>query len=151
MSQSTWITYGYGIKTTDIKEISPERMEQLLAYAPNYSRTIHEWFEKNDVFEPTYEDYEEAANETDQTACALGLARILSEVISESEAIDFTACDDEDANCYLLFEPRYPWTTVNVREKNFTENDVNNILKKYTNIITDQIVNIDYEEAVNYG
>ena len=40
MSYTTWHNYGYGICTDDIKT-TPERIEQLLALAPEYAAKIH--------------------------------------------------------------------------------------------------------------
>ncbi len=45
MSYHTWHNYGYGICVDEMKVDSVERIEALLALAPQYRDKIHDWFE----------------------------------------------------------------------------------------------------------
>ena len=144
MSYTTWHNYGYGICTDDIKT-TPERIEQLLALAPEYAAKIHAWFEECEITQPTVDDY----LEFDQDLY-LGLATILKEVIEESEGIDLTACDDFNCQNFLIYKPCFPWQMTE-KDMTLTEEGLRQIFAKYVNILTDEVLDVDHQEVENGG
>ena len=59
MSYHTWITYGYGVRTDNIKVKSLEALQNLIALAPLAKEDFKNWFEENNIESPTIEDYYE--------------------------------------------------------------------------------------------
>lgn len=145
MSYQTWHIYGYGIKTSDITDLTVEKLKTFIHLAPNYETAFNEWLKNFGITEPTLEDY----FDYDENDC-YGLASVINEVIFECEGIDFTACDDFDGIQYLLYEPVYPWQ-MNETDKTLTRDDITNIFKKYLAYLTDKEIEIDYYGAANGG
>lgn len=152
MSYETWHTYGYGICTDNIKT-TPERIEQLLLLAPEYAAKIHatltEWEDGEWKFvNATEEDYLMAVEEFDSGY--YGLASLLRSVIYEAEGINLTACDNFDCCTFLVYEPCYPWQ---IREKNrdLTEEKLWELFDKYVSILTDEMLDVDYQSIGNGG
>lgn len=145
MSYYSWHNYGYGIQVDDIKINSVENLKKLIALAPKYEKQINEWFADCNITNPTIDDYFDFDQDYN-----LGLATLLGKVIWEAEEIGFVYCDDYDGNTFLIFAPRYPWN-ITEKEKNLTEKDVENIIRKYVNILTDQEITIDYQAVENGG
>ena len=145
MGYYTYHTYGYGICTDDIKT-TPERIEQLLLLAPEFAEKIHatlkEW-EDGEWKSPnaTTEDYIGAAQEFDSGY--YGLASLLRAVIYEAESIDLTACDNFDCVNYLVYKPCYPWQ-VTEKHRDLTEDKLRDLFAKYVNILTDEVLDIEY-------
>lgn len=145
MSYRTWHHYGYGLCTTGLKIDSVERIEQLLACAPEFAKKVHEYLEWNDMSVPTVEDY----LEYDDEYC-LGIATILREVIYEATGIEFEAVDDFDGKDYLIYTPTYPWWMPE-KDKELTQEKVAAIFVKYVSIVTDTDIVLDYQEIANGG
>lgn len=145
MSYHTWHIYGYGIKTSDITDLTVDKLKTFIHLAPNYETVFKEWLKNCDITEPTLEDYLEC----DENEC-YGLAGIMREVILECEDIDFTACDDFDGIQYLLYEPIYPWQ-ITAKNENLTSDKLSDIIKKYLKYLTDEEIDIDYYGAANGG
>ncbi len=145
MSYSTWHNYGYGICVDDIVCSDVERLEQLLAMAPNFSTKLHGWLTESGLTEPAWDDYMEYDQEFQ-----LGLATILKEVLEETEGIQMTACDDYNSTAYLLYQPRYPWHLADA-ERKLTEEQLVGIFSRYVRILTDEPVEIDHQAVENGG
>lgn len=145
MSYKTWHTYGYGICVSDITWESLERLEKLISIAPEYQNKIQDWLNDSGIAEPAYEDY----LEFDQDF-RLGLASILKEVILEAEDIELVACDDYEGEQYLLYPPDYPWNQGCCRQL-MTEEAVAELFQKYVSVLTDEIIEIDYQSVENGG
>ena len=145
MSYHTWHTYGYGVRTDDIKVKSVEALQELLAIAPLAEQDFKAWFKENNIEEPTLEDYYEYE---DNDGCHL--AAILRMVIMETEGVELTACNDFDDKDYLLFEPLYPWGLTDV-DRAMTKEKLEAIFEKYLSMITENIPICDYQEAENGG
>ncbi len=143
MSYHTWHYYGYGIKTGDIEVNAVEKLQALIALAPKYAEEINEWLKQ--IKEPTVDDCLEYEEDL-----PYGLAIILQKVIEEVEGIIFTACDNFNGEDYLLYTPEYPWY-MGEKDKEMTEEKVQECLKKYIAILTDEAVDIDYYEVENGG
>ena len=146
MSYRIYITYGYGIKVSDIPACPVSHIQEMLKSAPKLNEKINSWFASCEITEPTFQDYEEF----DQVYY-LGLATLLKETILEAEGLEFTACSDYDGNTYLLYEPVYPWQLPE-SERDLTPEYIDSILTKYIKILdANATINIDYHEAENGG
>lgn len=145
MSYTTWHTYGYGICVSKIRVGDVHRLEKLISLAPKYQAEVKEWLTECGISEPAYEDY----LEFDQDYM-LGLATILKEVIHEAEGIELAACDDYEGDEYLLYCPDYPWNQA--KRKQFgSEDAVEELLRKYVSVLTDEPVTIEYKSVENGG
>lgn len=139
----SWHIYGYGICVSDIKEQSLERLQKLISMAPKFQKRIQEWFKDCEITDPAYEDY----LEFDQIYM-LELATILKEVILETEDIELLACDSYDGTDYLLYSPVYPWEQGNHRQL-MTEEAVQELFQKYVSILTNEVIETDYQSVEN--
>lgn len=148
MSCNTWHNYGYGI-CTDAIETTPERIEQMLALAPKFAAELHASFEDCEITEPTVDDYTETAGELD--CGGYGMVSLMKGVIEEAEGIEhLTACDDFDCQNFLIYKPCYPWQMTE-KDMTLTEEGLRLIFAKYVNILTDEVLDVDYQEVENGG
>lgn len=145
MSYSTWHNYGYGICVDDINTQDVERLQALLELAPKFKAEIENWLSKQEIQEPSWDDY----MEFDQDFC-LGLATILKEVIAEAEEIDLTACDNYDSKGYLLYQPMYPWD-MRESDRGLTKEKVAELFHRYVSILTDTPIEVDDQAVENGG
>lgn len=145
MGFKTWHNYGYGICVSDIVDVPVERLMLLLEQAPVFHQEVNDWLAQEGIEDPAYEDY--MAFDEDYM---LGLSTILSHVIEEAEHVHFTACDDFDGNDYLIYMPSYPWELPD-NERRLTEERIEDILRTYTSILTDDDITICYQSAENGG
>lgn len=90
MSYSTWHTYGYGFRFSDLKGYTSESIGRLLRLAPDFEKKIQEDFKANGITNPTVKDYEEYDCDYD-----MGVGHLLREVIMEAEGM---LADDESNN-----------------------------------------------------
>ena len=74
----------------------------------------------------------------------------VQDVILEAEHLLFSACDDYNSNNYLLYMPSYPWH-LQRNEHNLTEETVKQIFAKYVTILSDEVLEVDYESVENGG
>ena len=145
MSYHTYSVDGYGICTSAI-ETTLDKVKELLTYAPKFEKEIEEYFKEWDIDDPTLDDY----LEYDQDYFS-DIAEILRGVIKEAEDVELTYADDFDGIGYLLLCPWYPWSHVTEREKNLTIEEVDNIFRKYVNILTNKPITIEYQSVENGG
>lgn len=145
MSYHTWITYGYGVRTDNIKVKSLEALQNLIALAPLAKEDFKNWFEENNIESPTIEDYYEY-DEND----GCHLAAILRMVILETEGVEFTACNNFSDQDFLIYEPIYPWGLTEI-DKTMTKEKLESILCKYLSMITEIVPEFGYQEAENGG
>lgn len=145
MSYNTWHIYGYGIQTSKIPVCSVENIEALLSMAPIFQSKVQAWLDELEITAPSYEDY----IEFDQDFM-LGIATILKEVILEAEGIEFTACENFNAESYLVYEPSYPWCMPD-KERTISEDAITEILQKYVSVLTDEAIEIGYQSVENGG
>lgn len=143
MSNTTRVKYGYGICTDAIDVITTtERVEALLALAPEYREWMHDCFKAKGITEPTMDDYLDFDNVT-----YLGLAAIMERVIHEAEGIKLTACDDLNCVDYLIYEPSYPWQ-MSEWDLALTEEKLAAIFRKYVSILTDVPIELGLQEII---
>lgn len=145
MGYVSWHNYGYGICTDSLDISSVEQITALLDAAPCLKKRMAEWLESEKIQNPTVEDY----LEYDQ-AGNYGIATILAEAIQEVEGIIFTACNDYDGKNYLIYQPSYPWY-LRENERDITEEQIEQILRKYVSLLVETELDIDYQEVENGG
>ena len=145
MSYVSWHTYGYGICVSDITDCTVERLQNLLSLAPEFQQEVQSWLEGCEITEPAVEDY----LEFDQDF-RLGLAAILKEVIQETEGVELVACDSYDGMDYLLYCPGYPWRQKDQKQLQ-TEEEAEELFRKYVSVLTDGEIVIDYQAVENGG
>lgn len=148
MSYSTWTTYGFGFCVDDI-DTTPERLLKLAAMKPDVLKDVREYLD--DVFDgEDYEDEEltlEDFDELEGDYCERGVAYVLYQVIND---IPIIFADDYNGTPYILYCPSYPWH-LKESEKHLTEDDVEEIFKKYIEVLTDKYIDIDYQSVENGG
>lgn len=143
MSYQIYITYGYGICVSDLKEPTLKSITDIISVAPIYRKSILDVL--NNKVNPTIDDvYEMLEYEH------LGIAEIFAEVIQECENVELTACDDFDGKTYLVYEPCYPWNLPE-SDRNITQNTIECIIKKYISMYTDESLEFDYQCVENGG
>ncbi len=145
MSFQAWNNYGYGFCTDDIKTHSVKRLKELLLLAPIYGAKIRKQLSEAGVKRPGWDDYMECDQDYD-----LGIATILREVIEEAERISFVACNNFNGEAYLMYSPQYPWE-LNDIERNLTKDQVEEIIRHYVGILTDDPIEIYDQEVENGG
>lgn len=145
MSHQTWHNYGYGICTNNLEEADVSRIWALVHMAPNFEAKVLAEFEEDEIEELTADDFQEL-----ECSGPHGIASILEAVIREVENLPFCACDDYDNNHYLLYMPTYPWY-VQENEVKLTEETVQQIFTKYTTILSDDEIEVDYQSVENGG
>ena len=145
MSYQTWHNYGYGICTNSLEDADVSRIWMLLHMAPEFEAKVLAEFEEDETTELTTEDFQEL-----ECAGCYGIASIMEEVIREAEHLSFCACDDYDNNRYLLYMPSYPWE-LHQDEQALTEEDIRLIFVKYVNILTDEVLDVEYQAVENGG
>lgn len=145
MSYHTWHNYGYGICTDKLETAEVSRIQTLIRCAPEYEKVVNKLLQERGITEPTADDYLEL-----EINGPYGIASILQDVILEAESLLFTACDDYNSNNYLLYMPSYPWH-LQRNEHNLTEEAVRQIFAKYVTILSDDVLEVDYESVENGG
>lgn len=143
MSYQIYITYGYGICVSDLKEPTLKSITDIISVAPIYRKSILDVLNNKD--NPTIDDVYELLEYEH-----LGIAEILAEVIQECENVELTACDDFDGKTYLVYEPCYPWNLPE-SDRNITQNTIECIIKKYVSMYTDESLEFDYQCVENGG
>lgn len=146
MSYKTWHEYGYGIIVDDIKHTSVDKILKLVHMAPKFEKDFLQWIDESYGETITVDDIMEYEDDS----CYRGLGPIIRNVINEVDGIDFYVCEDFDCRQYLMYLPTYPWY-MKENEYKFSEEDIANIFRKYVSIVTDDVVEIDYQECENGG
>jgi pyruvate kinase len=117
-----------------------------------------EMLEKGDAFTFTVEDVEGDATRVsvsykDLPAEMQAGDRVLVNnglLIFEVEEVEFTACNNFDGENYLIYEPSYPWH-MSKADSSMTEERIEEILRKYISIVTNQMPEMDYQSVGNGG
>ena len=125
MSYQTWHTLDQRV-LSDVREFLDE--------------TMPEGYKDEDLTIDDFDEYE-------GYYCERGVANVLSQVINE---FPVTFADGYGGVPYLLFAPCYPWGMTD-KEKDLTQDDVDNIFRKYIKILTDDEISIDYQCVENGG
>ena len=158
MSFKTWITYGYGVKISDINitRLTNDKLADFIHLAPYFEEKYIQWI--NNTFREEGDPdciYEilpvekmlEYENDYDTYT---GLLPILKAVLDEAEGLYFVMCNDFEGEEFLLFTPAYPWE-MSKRERELSQSEVEKIYKKYIGKLTDVEFPIDYYEVENGG
>ena len=150
MSHTSWHFYGYGIKVDEIGDVPKERIEALIDLAPVFEDKIRKELDEMQVKDADLEDYCDAMHNADLDSSFLGLASIMKYVMEEVEGLEFVACDNYDNEHFLIFTPQYPWNMTEL-ERKITEESLKDIFTKYVDILTDRVIDIDYQSVYNGG
>ena len=145
MSHRTWHNYGYGICTDKLEAVEVSRIQALIHCAPEYEKVVNDLLLERKITDPEPDDY----LELEINSC-YGMASILQDVILEAEGLIFTACDNYDSSNYLLYMPSYPWQ-LQANEHSLTEESVRQIFAKYASILSDEVLEVDYQSVENGG
>ena len=135
---------GYGFRTDNIHIASAERVRALIHLAPDYEAWVLGVFSEDKITDPSLEDY---LNLDDD---ANGIATVLAEVIGDVEHISLTHCVDFDGRIYLIYQPKYPWE-ISEAEKTLTPEKLDEMLRKYAAIVSDDAIELDYQKVENVG
>ena len=148
MSYSTWIVHGYGICIDDI-ETTAEKLLKLAGMNKNVLKDVREYLDA--IYPNGYNDEDltlDDFKELEGDYCENGIAYVLYQVIDNDFPIEFAY--DYYGVQYILYTPTYPWFMTDA-DKTLTEEDVENMFKKYVKILTDEDINIDYYSVENGG
>ena len=176
MSFNTWVTYGYGVCLWDLykpeKPLTYEGLFNLCRQSDNTLKLFIEDLEcciENVDLDTLPDNINERAQAlieivSSDTSCMdflddvveddcglCGIGKYLREVISDKEGVDTCHCDDFDGGTFLLITPSYPWMSITEKEKNLTEEKAEKIFKTYISILTDEEIEIGYQEVHNGG
>lgn len=153
MSYKTWITYGYGVKVSDIerKDITADDLANFIHLAPYFEEKFIRWLNTNYPETP----YEIASVETlleyeDEDSCYVGLTPIIKGVLDEVEGLYFVMCHNFDNEFFVLFTPAYPWE-MGKKEREMSQNEVEKIFKKYLEPLIHDEIEVDFYEVENGG
>lgn len=152
MSES-WHDYGFGICTSNLKEeISLPGLMELISQAPELKERVNT-FMNNECGGAFKDSYDILTSYVEQYGIYDfgGLAEILYEVIKEVEEIDLLLCTDSGGKTYLIYTPSYPWTPKTEKEKELTEEKLENMFRKYLRIVTDEHLPVDYKSVENFS
>lgn len=147
MSYSTWHTYGYGICVDNI-ETTAKKLLKLASMKEDVLKDVREYLDE--IYPNGYKDEDLTLDDFEELEgdyCERGVTYVLYQVINE---ITVEFADDYNGTPYILYIPSYPWY-MEENEKNLTEEDVENIFRKYVGILTDKPVIIDYYDVENGG
>lgn len=147
MSYRTWHTYGIGFCVDDIKT-TPARLLELAALDYETLLSVEDYlvecFEDGyKIEELTMEDFCDLEGDF----CERGVSYVLSRVIEE---IPVVYVDDYNGTPYILYCPTYPWNLTK-NEIDLTREKLEEIFEKYISILTDDVVDIDWQEVENGG
>lgn len=145
MSYHTWHNYGYGICTNALENADVSRIWTLIQMAPSFEKSVRAEFDEEEIADLTAEDFREL-----ECSGRYGIASILESVIREVENIPLCACDDYDNNHYLLYMPTYPWY-VQESEVKLTEEILDQLFAKYTSVLSDEEIEVEYQSVENGG
>lgn len=145
MSMETWINYGIGLCTSDLKIKSEDAIKELISLVPELKEEVEKYLADNGIEHPSVEDYLEFDEDF-----LNGISYYLERAISKIEDLNVFACDDYEGNRYLIYAPAYPWEQTE-SDRQLTREKVEEILSKYVSIITDDEFTIDDIKAENFG
>ena len=150
MASQDYEIRGYGIQF-DSKcgtDTTVHRIQQLLEFAPNINSKVNQWLSELGITAETVtvDDY----SEFDQDFYN-GIPALIAKVIQEAEDIYVEAADDDNGFLYLYLCACMPWA-YSEKERNLTNEDLDNIFRKYWNILYPQkVVNIDAVSIHKFG
>lgn len=129
MKKRTYYILGYGICVSDIKDVSMEKLAELIHSAPQFERSLY-----LELLEAKYKDKPDHGYR-------LELAEILQTVIAEN-GVELTIAEDDDTDkTFLLLPPSYPWERNNIK---ISLEELTTILDRFTAIISDEKVVVQF-------
>lgn len=152
MSYHVYTIDGYGICDADNAcEMTKERIEKLLALAPEVSKRFHESF-GTDYEVEDMDDYES------EYGCIQGGFALLCDVMNEAEhsdslcdGIEFVSCEDFDCRRYVMYVPTYPWRMSDREKRMISSGFIGELFTKYAKILFGMPPIVDYYTCENGG
>lgn len=130
----------YGLSTTSSK------LKELISLTNDFKEEI--WEDVKDFTSPL-EFYDYGEEYCDDCGCtALGF--YFMRVFNELENIQVTCCMDFDGDEYVMYLPRMPWG-LSEEEKNLTKDSLVSLFHKYTSILFEDEISIDWVSCHNGG
>ena len=153
MSYHTYIDYGFGIKTTELKKpIEKKRLLDYIATAPEYKkefdRYLKEYFdghipESGEEIIDGYRDYGEGEYH--------GLATIMQSVMEETiSGLSLYTCEDYESDYYLMYLYLMPWQ-MNDFDRGLTKEKLAEYFEENLKQLTDEELKADWVESENGG
>lgn len=124
--------YLYGICIDDIMNIKKDGIIELLKILDIYQECMNDCEDNDDYILDWVENYESMGY--------FGLGALLYDVMTTKELCDINI-DDPNGNVFLGLSATYPWNYNSVT-RNMSEEDFNEILRKYICLITDDELEI---------
>lgn len=142
------ITYGHGICTDNI-HTTIDKIKTLLTMAPRaYDLCCDAFKDAEDDGIDTVDEFADYIGQGWSHHEEAGLATILAVVINECEDIMLLATTDSCANAFLIMPEKLPWKLTD-KQKALTEESLNDIFRKYINVLTDEPIIIEYQSIEN--
>lgn len=154
MSYATWHNYGIGINS-DMLTTTADKLRELITLAPEYEAKLKDYckiIQTDEEFEYETANYDQLLCLTDSVESD-AVSIILREVIKEKENIYLANCSDFEGECFLIFQPLFPWEMTK-EERALTQDSLKDLFEKYISMITDQrLEDLDYgyKEIENGG
>ena len=149
MSYHTWTSYGYGVCVDDIEGVTMKSLLELGHQAPEFEKDFLEWLNES-YEEPIDElDVSDVLDEWDDNWCYKGIGPILRDVINEAEGLSLYIAEDFDGVQYLMLSPHYPWCEITAKERELTQEAMDEIFMEYLRLLTDKIIDINYQSVEN--
>lgn len=140
MSTYYFRQYGYGVNISKLKAMSADKITELLKSSLSFKDNFNTWLKTQESTENlTLKQLSDFGFEYYN-----GLGSILAHLISTEYKIMFYSCVDLYDQEYVLYLPDYPWLTLE-REKNLQQEDIDKVLIQFFRQITDEEIEIDYQ------
>lgn len=146
MSYHCWTTDGYGFCVDEINT-TPEKLMNLAMKHPPVYKNILDYLSRKypngwDMKLLTMEDFDDLYGDYGEHGVAYVLYQILP--------IDVVWCCTFDAEQYILYEPKYPWSMPD-DEKEMKEEHVEELFCYFIGQLTDEYIPIGYYSVENGG
>lgn len=149
MSYHTWTIIGYGI-STDCMQTTADRLREYISQSPSLESkmravmTNYELADVDDILDAYHNGDYEKSGCVDEP----GVAEIMADVMSETEDLNFTICNNFDSECFVLLEPSFPWLMTET-ERLLTEDGLKAIFAKHSAMLTNQsLEELGYDKQI---
>ena len=149
MSYHTWSIIGYGI-CTDCMQTNADRLREYISQSPSLESKIrtamadYELADVDDILD-VYHDGDYTKSGCADEPC---IAEIMADIMSETEDLNFTVCNNFNSECFVLLEPSFPWLMTKT-ERLLTEDGLKAIFAKHSAILTNQsLEGLGYDKQI---
>lgn len=145
MSYSTWHNYGFGLHVDLLTGVTVEKLHALLHLIPELEKQM-----EATAWELEYDDLDAYLRCSLENGAADTIASMLQETVLAAEGIELSVCKNYEDECYLIYQPNYPWQ-MNEHDLALTEESLENIFRKYVGVLTDDEILLEFQEVENGG